>query len=161
MRAFEKAGFWVAKSRGKKHIGMTDGKRRLTIPRHPRINPYTLRTTSTNKLFSCCAQIFSKKASPQFPRSRSVSGDPRVLGDCGERRISEARKISMSVCGSDDGHRAGNTLIPRHGTLFALRRPRNGNFDSRTGDGGVQQNGSVSRTREGHIRPEARRLAPR
>ena len=29
--------------RGGKHIGMSDGTRRLTIPRHKRINPYTLK----------------------------------------------------------------------------------------------------------------------
>jgi len=26
-----------------KHIGMTDGTRKIIIPRHPRINPYTLK----------------------------------------------------------------------------------------------------------------------
>ncbi len=26
-----------------KHIGMSDGTRRLTIPRHKRLNPYTLK----------------------------------------------------------------------------------------------------------------------
>ena len=41
VRTFEKAGFRVI--RQGKHIGMSDGRRRLTIPRHPRVNPYTLR----------------------------------------------------------------------------------------------------------------------
>lgn len=41
--AFKKAGFWITKSRGKKHTGMTDGTRKITIPRHGRLNPYTLR----------------------------------------------------------------------------------------------------------------------
>ena len=40
--AFIKAGFWIVKSGGK-HIGMTDGKRKLTIPHHSRLNPYTLK----------------------------------------------------------------------------------------------------------------------
>ena len=26
-----------------KHIGMTDGSRKITIPRHKRLNPYTLK----------------------------------------------------------------------------------------------------------------------
>ena len=41
VRAFQKGGFWIV--REGKHIGMSDGRRKLTIPRHPRINPYTLR----------------------------------------------------------------------------------------------------------------------
>lgn len=40
--AFQKAGFWISKTGGK-HIGMTNGTRKITIPRHPRINPYTLK----------------------------------------------------------------------------------------------------------------------
>ena len=40
MRAFEKAGFWIA--REGKHTFMTDGERILTIPRHNPINPLTL-----------------------------------------------------------------------------------------------------------------------
>jgi len=43
VRALRKVGFWVSKSHGKKHIGMTDGRRRVTIPRHSRLNPYTLK----------------------------------------------------------------------------------------------------------------------
>lgn len=42
IRAFQKAGFWVAKAGGK-HIGLTNGTRKITIPRHPKLNPYTLR----------------------------------------------------------------------------------------------------------------------
>ena len=42
INAFQKAGFWISK-RGGKHIGMTDGTRKIIIPRHPRINPYTLK----------------------------------------------------------------------------------------------------------------------
>lgn len=41
--AFKKIGFWVSTTRGKKHIGMSNGFRKLTIPRHSRINPYTLK----------------------------------------------------------------------------------------------------------------------
>ena len=41
--SFQKAGFWISKTHGKKHIGMTDGTRKITIPRHNRINPYTLK----------------------------------------------------------------------------------------------------------------------
>ncbi|MEK9180471.1 MAG: type II toxin-antitoxin system HicA family toxin [Patescibacteria group bacterium] len=43
VRALKKVGFWISEGRGKKHIGMTDGRRRVTIPRHTRLNPYTLR----------------------------------------------------------------------------------------------------------------------
>ncbi|MBI3305412.1 type II toxin-antitoxin system HicA family toxin [Candidatus Parcubacteria bacterium] len=43
-KAFSRAGFWVAK-RGSRHIGMTDGKRKIVIPRHSRLNPYTLKAT--------------------------------------------------------------------------------------------------------------------
>lgn len=39
--ALSKAGFKVI--RQGKHIGMSNGVRHLTIPRHKRINPYTLR----------------------------------------------------------------------------------------------------------------------
>lgn len=42
VRAFEKAGFWISKT-GSRHIGMTNGKRKITIPRHSRVNPYTLK----------------------------------------------------------------------------------------------------------------------
>ncbi len=41
VRALTKARFWIL--REGKHIGMTDGKRKLVIPRHPRLNPYTLK----------------------------------------------------------------------------------------------------------------------
>lgn len=41
VRALRKAGFHVA-SQGK-HIVLSDGERRVTVPRHPRVNPYTLR----------------------------------------------------------------------------------------------------------------------
>ncbi|MEK7858995.1 MAG: type II toxin-antitoxin system HicA family toxin [Elusimicrobiota bacterium] len=41
VRAFKKAGFSVI-SEGK-HIGMSDGTYHLTIPRHVRLNPYTLK----------------------------------------------------------------------------------------------------------------------
>lgn len=40
--AFKKAGFWVSKDGGK-HTGLTNGKRKITIPRHSRLNPYTLK----------------------------------------------------------------------------------------------------------------------
>ena len=42
VRAFEKAGFWISKQRGK-HTGMTNGTRKITIPGHSRLNPYTLK----------------------------------------------------------------------------------------------------------------------
>lgn len=42
VKAFTKIGFWVANTSGK-HIGMTNGTRKITIPRHPRLNPYTLK----------------------------------------------------------------------------------------------------------------------
>ena len=41
--AFQKAGFWLSKTFGKKHIGMTNGTRKITIPRATRVNPYTLK----------------------------------------------------------------------------------------------------------------------
>jgi len=43
VKAFVKAGFWISKYQGKKHIGMANGRRKVTIPRHPRLNPYTLK----------------------------------------------------------------------------------------------------------------------
>ena len=43
IKAFQKTGFWISKSGGK-HIGMTDGTRKITIPRHKRLNPYTLKS---------------------------------------------------------------------------------------------------------------------
>jgi hypothetical protein len=41
VRALKKAGCRVISE--SKHIGLSDGERRLTIPRHPRLNPYTLK----------------------------------------------------------------------------------------------------------------------
>lgn len=41
VNALSKVGFRIIKQG--KHIGMSDGTRRVTIPRHKRINPYTLR----------------------------------------------------------------------------------------------------------------------
>jgi len=43
VRAFQKVGFWISTTRGTKHTGMTNGTRKLTIPRHSRLNPYTLK----------------------------------------------------------------------------------------------------------------------
>jgi len=43
VRALNKAGFWLLKTRGSKHTGMTNGTRKIIIPRHPRLNPYTLK----------------------------------------------------------------------------------------------------------------------
>jgi predicted RNA binding protein YcfA (HicA-like mRNA interferase family) len=43
IKAFEKAGFWLLKTSGKKHIGMSNGRCKIIIPRHSRINPYTLK----------------------------------------------------------------------------------------------------------------------
>lgn len=40
VKAFEKAGFWIA--RQGKHITMTDGKHIITIPRANPINTYTM-----------------------------------------------------------------------------------------------------------------------
>jgi predicted RNA binding protein YcfA (HicA-like mRNA interferase family) len=42
VRAFSKTGFKIV-TRGK-HIGMSDGVHRITIPDHKRINPYTLKS---------------------------------------------------------------------------------------------------------------------
>ena len=41
VKALSKAGFKII--RQGKHIGMSDGVRYLTIPRHKRLNPYTLK----------------------------------------------------------------------------------------------------------------------
>lgn len=41
--ALKKGGFWIAKTFGKKHVGMTNGTRKIIIPRTARINPYTLK----------------------------------------------------------------------------------------------------------------------
>jgi predicted RNA binding protein YcfA (HicA-like mRNA interferase family) len=42
VKAFSKAGFEII-TRGK-HIGMSDGTHRITIPDHKRINPYTIKS---------------------------------------------------------------------------------------------------------------------
>lgn len=42
VKVFSKAGFWISKHGGK-HIGLTNGVRKITIPRHKRLNPYTLK----------------------------------------------------------------------------------------------------------------------
>ena len=42
VKAFTKAGFWIVRSGGK-HLGMINGTRKIVIPRHPRLNPYTLK----------------------------------------------------------------------------------------------------------------------
>ena len=41
--ALRKADFLIAKTFGEKHIGMTNGARKIMIPRATRINPYTLK----------------------------------------------------------------------------------------------------------------------
>lgn len=43
INVFYKIGFWISKSHGKKHVGMTNGTRKITIPRHKKLNPYTLK----------------------------------------------------------------------------------------------------------------------
>lgn len=43
IKALQKVGFWLDSSRGAKHIGMSNGRRKLTIPRSNRLNPYTLK----------------------------------------------------------------------------------------------------------------------
>lgn len=42
VRAFKKVGFEVI--RAGKHIVLSDGSRLVTIPRHKRLNPYTLQS---------------------------------------------------------------------------------------------------------------------
>ena len=42
VKAFKKVGFFISKV-GNRHIGMSDGRRKITIPRHKRLNPYTLK----------------------------------------------------------------------------------------------------------------------
>lgn len=42
INAFKKVGFWISKEG--KHTGMTDGTRKITIPRHCKLNPYTLKS---------------------------------------------------------------------------------------------------------------------
>ena len=41
INVFKKAGFWI--SGGSKHIGMTNGSRKIILPRSNRLNPYTLK----------------------------------------------------------------------------------------------------------------------
>lgn len=41
IRALKKRGFKVI-TEGK-HTGLSDGERRVIVPRHPRVNPYTLK----------------------------------------------------------------------------------------------------------------------
>jgi predicted RNA binding protein YcfA (HicA-like mRNA interferase family) len=41
VRAFSKVGFTIV-TRGK-HIGMSDGTHRITVPDHKKLNPYTLK----------------------------------------------------------------------------------------------------------------------
>ncbi len=41
IRAFSKVGFRIV-TRGK-HVGMSDGTHRITIPNHKRLNPFTLK----------------------------------------------------------------------------------------------------------------------
>ncbi len=43
VKVFEKASFWVVHGSGCKHTGMTNGTRKIIIPRHTRLNPYTLK----------------------------------------------------------------------------------------------------------------------
>lgn len=43
VRALQKADFWVMKHRGKKHTTMTNNTEKINIPRHPRLNPFTLK----------------------------------------------------------------------------------------------------------------------
>ncbi|KKU50527.1 MAG: hypothetical protein A3H71_01310 [Candidatus Sungbacteria bacterium RIFCSPLOWO2_02_FULL_48_13b] len=42
IKVFEKSGFWISRNSGK-HFGMTNGTRKIIIPRHTRLNPYTLK----------------------------------------------------------------------------------------------------------------------
>ncbi len=42
VNALSKVGFKIVKQG--KHMGMSDGSCRVTIPRHKRINPYTLKS---------------------------------------------------------------------------------------------------------------------
>jgi predicted RNA binding protein YcfA (HicA-like mRNA interferase family) len=41
IKIFKKAGFWIL--REGKHISMTNSTRKIIIPRHSRLNPYTLK----------------------------------------------------------------------------------------------------------------------
>ena len=40
--AFKKVGFWIVG--GSKHLGMANGARKIVVPRHKRLNPYTLKS---------------------------------------------------------------------------------------------------------------------
>ena len=42
VKALSKVGFKIVKQG--KHIGMSDGTHRITIPRHKRLNPYTVQS---------------------------------------------------------------------------------------------------------------------
>lgn len=42
IKALMKVGFWISHKHGK-HTGMTNGRRKVIIPRHSRLNPYTLK----------------------------------------------------------------------------------------------------------------------
>ena len=42
IKAFSKIGFRIVSK--SKHMGMSDGTHRITIPNHKRINPYTLKS---------------------------------------------------------------------------------------------------------------------
>lgn len=42
--AFKRAGFWILKTRSTKHVGMSNGMRKITIPRANCLNPYTLKS---------------------------------------------------------------------------------------------------------------------
>jgi predicted RNA binding protein YcfA (HicA-like mRNA interferase family) len=44
IRAFQKVGFTIVRDKGP-HVVMTRGDDIIVIPRHKRINPYTLRAT--------------------------------------------------------------------------------------------------------------------
>ena len=48
IKAFGKAGFWISKSHGARHTGMTNGTRKITVPRHKKLNPYTLKNIIRN-----------------------------------------------------------------------------------------------------------------
>jgi predicted RNA binding protein YcfA (HicA-like mRNA interferase family) len=42
VRAFQKIGYKIIRQR--KHIAMSDGQHLILIPRHSRLNPYTLKS---------------------------------------------------------------------------------------------------------------------
>lgn len=43
IKVLQKVGFWLDPSHGAKHIALSNGRRKLTIPRTNRLNPYTLK----------------------------------------------------------------------------------------------------------------------